>query len=277
LVIGLFGYATKRREEFFLLKLIGQNIRDELQSCNEPQDFLRGNFFWAKLMVNYIRSPRDKKYMRDFLGSTIRERVIEADHLDLENNPLQIYKTIINNEELSTGRRSARKQDISREEAIRDPETRQIFVQHLEDLRDLAETFLDVLEENVARIPFGVRHLAQVSYNALVEAFPHESPDHLLQVVEHFVYQKYFNPVIVGPELFGIADKALTPMQKKNLTEVSKVLNQISAGQFFTHSDDVYLQPLNEWLEEAHGRMFGIFKRCEYSCLPHTIPQSNLL
>ncbi|KAF3932840.1 hypothetical protein ABW19_dt0209366 [Dactylella cylindrospora] len=260
LIIGLFGYAQKRREEYYLLKLIGRSIRDELEGCNDPQGYLRGNFFWGKLVVNYIRSPRDRKYMRDFLGPIIKGKVLENDALDLESDPLQIYRSSINNEELRTGRRSHRPHDIEAAEAIRDPETRQEFVNHLEDLRDLCDAVLDTLEENAMRLPYGVRHLAQVSHDALLAKFPHEHPDGVLQVIVHFFFLKYFSPVIISPETFGITDRGLSPAQKKNLNQLNKVLNQISAGKLFGGGEDVYLQPMNNYLNDAIPRLLGIFR-----------------
>ncbi|KAF3192881.1 hypothetical protein TWF225_011670 [Orbilia oligospora] len=260
LIIGLFGYAQKRREEYYLLKLIAKSIRDELDASQEPQDYLRGNFFWSRLVVNYIRSPRDRKYMRDFLGPILKGRIVDNDALDLESNPLQIYMSSINNEELSTGRKSQRRRDITPEEAIRDPDTRKEFVQHLEELRDLCDSILDAIEENAARLPYGVRHLAQVSHDALLLKFPQEHPDGIMQVVVHFFFLKYFNPVILSPETFGIIDRSLAPAQKKNLTILSKVLSNISAGKLFSHGEDVYLQPMNNYMNEAIGRLLSIFR-----------------
>lgn len=56
LVMGLFGYAQKRREEYYLLKLISRSIKEEVDMCDGIQDYLKGNFFWGRLMMNYIRS-----------------------------------------------------------------------------------------------------------------------------------------------------------------------------------------------------------------------------
>ncbi|KAF3913885.1 hypothetical protein ABW21_db0204108 [Orbilia brochopaga] len=198
--------------------------------------------------------------MRDFLGPIIKGRIIDNDTLDLESNPLQIYMSSINNEELSTGMKSTRRRDITPEEAIRDPGTRQEFVQHLEELRDLCDAVLDAIEENAIRLPYGVRHLAQVSHDALVARFPQEHPDGVLQVVVHFFFLKYFNPVILSPETFGIVDRNLTPAQKKNLGTLSKVLSQMSAGKLFSQGEDVYLQPMNNYMNEAIARLLAIFR-----------------
>ncbi|KAH0182644.1 putative ras GTPase activating protein, partial [Aureobasidium melanogenum] len=147
LMMGLFGFAQKRREEYYLLKLITRSIQEEAEHSASLQDYLRGTFFWSRLLSAYVRSPRDRKYMRDLFGPLVRESIFENADLDLESDPMQIYRASINNEELSTGQRSRRNPDISREEAIRDPETRDLFVSHLQDLRDICDHFFILLEE----------------------------------------------------------------------------------------------------------------------------------
>ncbi|KAL7267915.1 iqgap-related protein [Rhizina undulata] len=259
LMMGLFGYAQKRREEYYLLKLIVKSVKEEVDRCEKPEEYLRGNFFWVRLVGNYVRSPRDRKFMRDSLASLLKDEIIDNEELDLESDPMQIYRASINNEELRTGQRSTRNPDVGREQAIRDRETRETFIEHLQCLRTLADDFIAAIEDNINRMPYGVRYIAQQSYEALADRFPHESPEAILQVVEHFIYQKYFNPVVLNPDTFGIIDKSLTPQQKKNLGELSKMLSQISSGRLFSR-DNVYLQPLNEYVAAAISRMKDIFR-----------------
>lgn len=263
LVMGLFGYAQKRREEYYLLKLITRSIKEEVDKCETAQDFLRGNFFWAKLFQHYIRNPKDRRFLKDLLVPVVKDRIVDNEDLDLESDPMQIYRSAVNNEELRTGKRSSRKHNIAREEAIRDPETRETFIAHLQELRDLSDAFIDALEDNLSKLPYGIRYIAQQSYEALCARFPNEAPDANLQVVEHFIYQKYFNPAIVSPDGLGIVEKVLSPMMKKNLGELSKLLCQLSVGKLFSH-DNVYLLPLNEYVSVAIRRMHQVFVNGEW-------------
>jgi Ras GTPase-activating-like protein IQGAP2/3 len=259
LVMGIFGYAQKRREEYYLLKLIAKSIKEEVENISRPEEFLRVNFFWLKLAMNYIRSPKDRKFFRDVLGPIVKTEFIENDELDLESDPLQIYLSSINNEELRTGMRSKRNPNVGREIAIHDQETRETFVAHLSDLRNLSEYFISAMEDNLNRMPYGIRYIAQQAVTSLLARFPNEGEDVILQIVEHFVYQKYWGPAVIGPESFGVVEKTLTPMQKRNLAEVGKLLNQISSGRQFAH-DNIYLQPLNHHIMDAVTRMKDIFR-----------------
>ncbi|KAI0178532.1 hypothetical protein GGR52DRAFT_260406 [Hypoxylon sp. FL1284] len=257
LMMGLFGYAQKRREEYYLLKLITRSIREEVESCTSIQEYLRGNFFWSKLLSNYTRSPRDRKYLRDVLGPLIRDNIIEDPALDLESDPMQIYRSAINNEELRTGRPSRRPLDISRDMAIKDPETRELFIDHLRDLREISDQFFLALEDLLPRMPYGLRFICQQTFEALCQRFQREPQQNILQIVSNWIWRFYLQPALVNPEQVGVIEKSLSPLQKRNLGEVAKVLGQVASGRPFG-GDNIYLQPLNAFIGESVERLADI-------------------
>ena len=258
LMMGLFGYAQKRREEYYLLKLIARSVKEEVDGVNNIQEYLRGNFFWSKLLSNYTRSPRDRKYLRELLGPLIHINIIEDPALDLESDPMQIYRSAINNEELRTGRPSQRPLEIPREVAIKDPETRDMFIDHLRDLREISDQFLLALQDLLHKMPYGVRFICQQMFESLIQHFPREPQRHLLLVVGHWLWRFYLQPALTAPESMGVVEKQLTPLQKRNLGEVAKVLNQVASGRLFG-GENIYLQPLNAYVGDAIERMSVIF------------------
>ena len=260
LMMGLFGYAQKRREEYYLLKLIARSVKEEVDGSATIQDYLRGNFFWSKLMTNYTRSPRDRKFLRELLGPLVRENIIEDQQLDLESDPSQIYRSAINNEELSTGRPSCRPLDVSREVAIKDNETRELFIIHLQDLREIADQVLLALEEQLPRMPYGIRYIAQQLFESLVEKFPRMKQAAILQNVGQWVFRFYLQPALTAPQEFGVVEKQLSPLQKRNLGEVAKVLSQVVTGKLFS-GEAIFLQPLNAYVGVAIERMGIIFSK----------------
>lgn len=254
LTMGLFGYAQKRREEYYLLKLISRSVKEEVDGCASIQDYLRGNFFWSKLLTNYTRSPRDRKFLRDILGPLIRDNIIEDPSLDLESDPMMIYRSAISNEELRTGQPSRRPLDVPREIAIKDKETRDMFIDHLRDLREISDQFLLAMEELLHKMPYGIRYITQQTFEALVDRFPREPQQGLLHIVGHWVWRFYLQPALTAPEQVGVIEKQLSPLQKRNLGEVNKVLGQVALGKLFG-GDNIYLQPLNAYVGEAIERM----------------------
>lgn len=257
LIMSLFGYAQKRREEYYLLKLIARSIREEVEGSRSIQDYLRGNFFWAKLLGNYTRSPRDRKYLRDLLGPLIRDNIVEDPALDLESDPMQIYRSAINNEELRTGRPDPRPLEVPREVAIRDPETRRLFIDHLRDLREICDQFFLALEDLLHKMPYGLRFLGSQMFDALCEHFNREQEDALLQAVANWIWKFYLQPALTMPENVGVIEKGLSPLQKRNLSEVGKVVGQIASGRVFG-GENIYLQPLNAFVSESIERLTHI-------------------
>jgi Ras GTPase-activating-like protein IQGAP2/3 len=263
LMMGLFGYSQKRREEYYLIKLLSRSAKEDIESFTTLPEYLRCTSFWNKLFASYAKSPRDRKFMRDVLGTVVKESVIDNPDLDLESDPIQIYRSAINNEELQTGQRSRRQPDLPREEAIRDPETRETFIQHLQDLRDIADQFFLGFEDFLYRMPFGIRYLAQQMYQNLLERFSGEDQGFILQTVGHWVWKNYFQPAVLEPEKYGVVDRGLTQEQKRNLGEISKVIAQIASGRLFG-AENVYLQPLNTYIAESIQRLGRIWGQSEF-------------
>ena len=262
LMMGLFGYAQKRREEYYLIKLITRSIKEEIDNCPSIKDYLRGNFFWSKLFGAYAKSTRDRKYMRDILSPVLRDSIIDNPELDLESDPMVLYLGAIENEQLRTGQRSQRRLDIPPAEAIRDEETKRIFVGHLQDLRDIADQFFTAFEEYLHRMPYGVRYIAQQMFQNLTSRFQHDEQGHILQIVGHWVWKSYIQLALTEPEKFGVLDRALSPGQKKNVAEVAKVLGQVAVGRLFG-SENVFLQPLNSYVADSIRRLGVFWRKCE--------------
>jgi Ras GTPase-activating-like protein IQGAP2/3 len=257
LTMSLFGYAQKRREEYYLLKMIARAIREEVDGAMVLQEYLRGNYFWTKLLTNYTRSPKDRKFLRDLIGPIIRDNIIEDPALDLESDPMQIYRSAINNEELRTGRPDPRPLDVPRDVAIRDPETRRLFIDHLRDLREICDQFFLSMEDLLHKMPYGLRFLSGQMFEALCQHFDREPQDHLLQIVANWIWKFYLQPAVVNPENLGVIEKVLSPLQKRNLSEVAKVIGQIASGRPFG-GENVYLQPLNAFVAESIDRLLQI-------------------
>ncbi|KAI6250651.1 Ras GTPase-activating-like protein rng2 [Erysiphe necator] len=258
LMMVLFGYAQKRREEYYLLKLMTRSAKEEVDSAVSIKESLRGNFIWTRILANYTRSPRDRRFLRELLGPFIQASIIGDPTLDLESDPMQIYCSAISNEELRTGQASHRPIDITREQAIKDTETRELFINHLRDLREIVDDFLLSLESLVNKMPYGIRFVCQQIFQALFQRFSSEPQQLLLQTVGNWLWKFYLQPALLAPEITGIIERQMTPLQKRNLSEIAKVLNQISSGRLFG-GENIYLQPLNAYVEDAIERVTAIF------------------
>ncbi|KAJ5888372.1 RasGAP protein C-terminal [Penicillium taxi] len=258
LMMGLFGYSQKRREEYYLVKLLARSAKEDIESFASLPEYLRCTSFWNKLFGSYAKSPRDRKFMHDVLGAVAKESIVDNPDLDLESDPIQIYRSTIKHEELRTGQRSRRQPDLPREEAIKDPETRKNFIQHLQELRDIADHFFLTFEDYLHRMPFGIRYLSKQMYENLLARFPNEDPGFVLQAVGNWVWKSYFQPALLEPEKYGVVDRGLTQEQKRNLGEISKVVAQVASGRLFG-AENVCLHPLNPYIGDSIQRLGRIW------------------
>lgn len=257
LIMGAFAFAQKRREEYLLLKLISQSIQEEVSACGSLDDFVRGNFFFGRLFGAYTRVPRDRKYVRHVFGPVMRARFVDHGDLDLESDPLQIYRALLSDEQLRTGRASSRPADMPREEIIKDKEVRSIYVRHLMDIRTVVGEVLTSLEDTLQHMPFGTRFVTQQMFSLLQAKFSRAEEEHLLTVTGNWLWRTYLRAAWCEPESCGVVDKALEPKQRRNLAQISKVLTQITLGRLFD-VEDQYLGPLNTDIEASIGRWRAI-------------------
>lgn len=151
---------------------------------------------FVKMVMNHVRGAKERQYLRDLLAPLV-QKVLSEDFLDLESDPLMIYKASINNEELRTGRPSERPLQVNHTEALSDPETRTTFIRHLQELRMRTEMFLEAILNSLPKMPYGIRYIAKEVSVALREKFPHEPEENITKIVGNLIYYRYLNPAIV--------------------------------------------------------------------------------
>ncbi|KAI8372080.1 Rho GTPase activation protein [Choanephora cucurbitarum] len=254
-VLSLFGYATNSREEYLLINLCKYCIAEEMKTVESTQEFMRGNYTFMKLVVQTNRGAKEREFFRALLCPLVNE-IVNNDFLDLETDPVSIYHKAINDEECRTGMPSNRPHAITSQDALADPEVRDTFVIHLRNLREITEQFFVAITSIVNSVPYGIRVVARELRLILEENFPDEPQERIIRIIGNFIYYRYLNPAIVAPEQYDVIDAVINPMQRKNLAEVSKMLQHISSGTVFEDTHDIFLAPLNEYVADATIR-FG--------------------
>ncbi|KAI8881001.1 Rho GTPase activation protein [Backusella circina FSU 941] len=254
-VLSLFGYATHAREEYLLINLCKYCIAEEMKDVASTQEFMRGNYTFMKLVVQTNRGAKEREFFRALLSPLVNQVVLD-DFLDLETDPVSIYHKAINEEESRTGVPSSRPHAITSQDALSDPEVRDIFVVHLRNLREITEKFFIAVTDTVDTVPYGIRVVARELRLVLEENFSDEPHERIIKIIGNFIYYRYLNPAIVAPEQYDVIDAIINPIQRKNLAEVSKMLQHISSGTIFSDAHDIFLAPLNEYVADASQR-FG--------------------
>lgn len=74
----------------------------------QPQDVVTGNPTVIKMLVNFYRHARGNNALRDSLGPALQDLLLDRS-LSIRTDPLEVYRTWINQTESQTGtRRSGR-------------------------------------------------------------------------------------------------------------------------------------------------------------------------
>ncbi|KAG6810418.1 hypothetical protein H0H92_011957 [Tricholoma furcatifolium] len=251
-VLTLFGFGQDRREDYLLLKLFQLAIREEIMSSVSINDIISGHPMYINIAVHYAR-PKQNTYARDAFQTIIREMVSSED-LDLEADPSAIHRARIELEEVKSGLPSSKAKDLSFREALGDPDTRPIYIRHLQVLQWWTEAFVNAIKQSTKKMPYGVRYLARETLVYLREQFPDAPQEAYVACIGRLVYYRYLNPAIVAPETFDIVSKTISTTARMNLAQISKVLTQITSGRPFDDDNPMYV-PINDYVLKAITEM----------------------
>uniref|UniRef100_A0A087XUA0 IQ motif containing GTPase activating protein 3 n=1 Tax=Poecilia formosa TaxID=48698 RepID=A0A087XUA0_POEFO len=257
LVFSLFNYGSDRRDAFLLLQLFTEALRYEIRlKVEQPQEVITGNPTVIKMLVNFYRQARGQNSLRDFLGPALRDILLDQT-LSIRTDPLEVYKTWINQTETQTGHKSSLPYEVSAEDALSHPEVQRRIDIAIINLKNLTDRVLKAITSNLNKLPYGLRYTAKALRDALKTKFPAASEAELYKIVGNLVYYRYMNPAIVAPDGFDVVDRsagsALQPEQRHILGSVARMLQHAAANKHF-HGDGYHVHILNQYITQTHGR-----------------------
>ncbi|WFC97455.1 iqgap- protein [Malassezia yamatoensis] len=251
-VLLLYNYAQQPREQYWLLRLLRSAVQEHLKATPSLQSFVQDDAAFQKRLVQYSKGVRERSYFAQVLGPLVLPMAQDAS-LHLETDPSVIYRELYALEQANSELRPTRAPNADFDEALNHPETRTIFIRHLQSLRTSTEQFFNAFKAAAPPMPYGMRFVARELFCSLTARFPHMSHDAVLSSVCEVMYQRYLHPAIVGPETVLDACPVLSPEMRRNLTVISQMLLQIARGQPFGE-DQPCLQPLSEYVMQAAPR-----------------------
>ncbi|XP_075463816.1 ras GTPase-activating-like protein IQGAP3 isoform X1 [Ascaphus truei] len=251
----LYNYASNRREAYLLLKLFRTALQEEINSkVDIVQDIITGNPTVIRLVVSFYRSARGQNALRQILSNVVKE-VLQDKTLNIRINPVEIYKSWINQVETQTGKKSKLPYDVTPEQALGHPEVQRRLDISVRNLIAVTDKFFSTITANVDQIPYGMRYVAKVLSNSLSEKFPKAKEDEIHKIVGNLLYYRFMNPAVVAPDAFDIVDISaggtLHPDQRRTLGSIAKVLQHAAANKMF---EDTHLGLVNQYLAETHWK-----------------------
>ncbi|KAJ1342052.1 hypothetical protein BSLG_003369 [Batrachochytrium salamandrivorans] len=251
-VLTLYGYAQNTREEYLFLNLIDSAIGVELSEINKLEEFWRDNPFFIKLWC------KERQYLRELLQPVL-SIVLNDNELELDSDPIAIYKAQIRAEESRTGEKSTKPYEVSLQQANQDPDVKETQRKILEKQKSITDKFLTAIIGSIKKMPFGIRYIAMKMGEHMKKKFPgEENEEEINKIVGSLIYYRYMNPAIVAPEAFDVIDVAISVTQRKNLGEIAKTLHQISLNRGSGLTDSDYNVQLNTYIKLS-GKRFASF------------------
>ncbi|KAM6936029.1 ras GTPase-activating-like protein IQGAP3 [Lycodopsis pacificus] len=254
-VFSLFNYGSDCREAFLLLQLFTEALRYEIRlKVEQPQDVVTGNPTVIKMLVNFYRHARGQNALRESLGPALQDVLLDRT-LSIRTDPVDVYKTWINQTETQTGHKSSLPYEVSPADALSHPEVQRRIDIAIINLKNLTDRVFKAITSNLHKLPYGLRYTAKVLRDALKAKFPEASEDELYKIVGNLVYYRYMNPAIVAPDGFDVVDRSagssLQPEQRHILGSVARMLQHAAANKHF-HGDGYHVRALNQYISQTH-------------------------
>ncbi|NXI96308.1 IQGA1 protein, partial [Psophia crepitans] len=266
-IFTLYNYASNQREEYLLLRLFQTALQEEIKSkVDQIHEIVTGNPTVIKMVVSFNRGARGQNALRQILGPVVKE-IIDDKALNIKTDPVDIYKSWVNQMESQTGEASKLPYDVTPEQALTHEEVRTRLDASIRNMRTVTDKFLSAIVSSVDKIPYGMRFIAKVLKDSLHEKFPDAGEDELLKIVGNLLYYRYMNPAIVAPDAFDIIDLSaggqLTTDQRRNLGSIAKMLQHAASNKMFM-GDNAHLSIINEYLSQSYQKFRRFFQAaCE--------------
>lgn len=103
--------------------------------------------------------------------------------------------------------------------------------------------FLDSILAALPTVPYGIRWITRQLLLRVDAQFPHAKERDKSILVGGFMFLRYFSPAILSPETNGVIETTITETQRRNLTLITKVLQNLANDLFF-QGKEAYMMPM---------------------------------
>lgn len=264
-IFTLYNYGANDRDNYLLLKLFKTALEEEIRSkVLRMSDVASGNPLVVKMIVAFNRKGHGQAALRDMLGPLIL-KVMDDKNMHINTNPIDIYKSWVNQMEMQSGQASGLPYVVTQEQALQYPEVQEKLKQAINTLKEITTSFCVKITNSRHMIPYAMLFMAKVMRSALQNRFPHIAEKEILKVVGNLVYYRYINSAIVAPDAFDIVnvtpDQKLSNSQRRNLASIAKIL-QFAASKKGFGEEASHLTCLNPFIVECHEKFKDFFRQC---------------
>jgi len=258
-VFTMFGDQFDEREEHLLLLLFERVLVKEYQTCPYIGEFMRSNTAFTKMLGTMLRRALYHKFLLGVLKEPI-EAVINDKHLNMEINPAKIYNTLALKAK-QEGKPWDGPLNVVEEEAENDERVLEVIKPRFQKIIEAVEMFLERIFKSVNETPYGVRYMCKRILQHGKATYQNASETEIYSLVGGLIFLRWVNPAITtcDSDQTNFVENKLTTNQRKNLTMICKVIQNLSNGIPFG-SKEKYMIPLNVVIEKHTAEMHDYMK-----------------
>ncbi|KAH9365176.1 hypothetical protein HPB48_008951 [Haemaphysalis longicornis] len=262
-IYSVYNYGSTPRDEYLLLRLFRFALLEEVDAkLSMPSDILRGNPLVIRMVIGFFRTRGGHNCLEQLLGPLVRDVLGDAE-LNIDLNPVDIYKKWVNDLETTSGKPSGLSYDVDEKQALQHAEVCKILETSVLALETKALMFARSISASKDLIPYGMRYTCKVLKKALEDKFPESSPEDISKVLGNILYYRYINPGIVAPETFGVVqmapDQPVTNLQRRNLGNIAKILGVATAAGSFNQPQHPHLARLDGLIDSCGKTLHRFF------------------
>lgn len=249
----LFADQYSSREELLLLSVFRHALEQEFQNSLSMGSLLRGNSAVTKLIREYTRREPGQVFLERLLSAELSS-FGTAEAVSFEIDPVKVAREL-GSEAARTGSKASVSL-LAEADLHADARVREVIVPRIRLIEQFCDRILDLVFGSVEEMPYGIRWLARQIALLTRERFVDASRQDCATMVGGFVYLRFINPAIVTPDAdaYKLVRRALSPMHRRNLVLVAKVLQNLSNFVLFGEKE-LFMVPLNAFIERNKPRM----------------------
>ena len=249
----IYGNQYESREEHLLLTMFQSVLTYQFDNTTEYSSLLRANTPVSRMMTTYTRRGPGQAFLKDVLSEKI-EKLIESHDANLEINPLKVYEELYQRYEEQTGAPPEHlPRGVTAEAAAENPEVQETIGPRLQQLDEIASSFLETILAGREQTPYGIRWICKQIRSLSKRKYPDAQDQTICTLIGGFFFLRFINPAIVTPKSYMLVEGQPSEHPRRTLTLVAKMLQNLANKP--SYAKEPYMARLQPFVERNKERV----------------------
>lgn len=249
----IYGNQYESREEHLLLTMFQSVLTYQFDNTAEYSSLLRANTPVSRMMTTYTRRGPGQAFLKDVLSEKI-EKLIELHDVNLEINPLKVYEELCQRYVDETGAPPEHlPRGVSAEAAAENREVQEIIAPRLQQLDEIASSFLETILAGREQTPYGIRWICKQIRSLSKRKYPDAQDQTICTLIGGFFFLRFINPAVVTPKSYMLVEGQPSENPRRTLTLVAKMLQNLANKP--SYAKEPYMARLQPFIERNKERV----------------------